>query len=75
MSETNVSLIKRAAIFALGMAILLFSIYTVGMSAAYMIGYSPMYFDTYSYTTGVAIGGAISGGIGCLLIYIGWRAE
>jgi len=75
MNEPNVTLIKKAAIFALGMAILLFSIYTVVMSAAYVIGYAPMYFDTYSYNMGVALGGAISGGIGCLLIFIGWRAE
>jgi len=75
MSGTKAFPIKGAAIFALGMAILLFSIYTVVMSAAYIIGYSPMYVDTYSYNMGMALGGAISGGIGSLLIFIGWRAE
>ncbi|TFH01903.1 MAG: hypothetical protein E4H14_18130 [Candidatus Thorarchaeota archaeon] len=75
MSGTKEFPIKGAAIFALGMAILLFSIYTVVMSAAYEIGYSPMYVDTYSYNMSMALGGAISGGIGSLLIFIGWRAE
>ena len=75
MSGTKKFPIKGAAIFALGMAILLFSIYTVVMSAAYIIGYSPIYFDTSSYNMNTALGGAISGGIGSLLIFVGWRAE
>jgi hypothetical protein len=77
MSGRKLSLVERAGIFALGMAILLFSIYTVVLSAAYLIAYSPTGFDTYwsSSYWGTALGGAIGGGIGSLLIFIGWRAE
>lgn len=75
MNGTNVSLLKRAVVFALGMSILLLSIYTVVMAAAYEIGYSPMYFDAYSYNSSTSLGGAIGSGIGSLLIFIGWHAE
>ncbi|NHI89070.1 MAG: hypothetical protein EAX87_06070 [Candidatus Thorarchaeota archaeon] len=75
MSGRNIPFIVRAIIFALGMAILLFSVFSVVLSAAYLIAYSPQYIDTNLYI-GVAVqGGAIGSGIGSLLVFIGWHAE
>ena len=75
MSGEDVQLIKRAGIFALGMSILLYSIYSVVLSAAYVIAYAPMYFDHNMYNIGVAISGAMGGFIGSLLIFYGWHAD
>jgi hypothetical protein len=46
VSEERMTLIGRALVFALGMALLLSSVYSVVMSAAYLIAYAPQYFDT-----------------------------
>lgn len=75
MSGRKIPFIVRACIFALGMAILIFSISNVVLSAAYLIAYSPQYLDTNMYIGMAVQGGAIVGGIGSLLIFIGWHAD
>jgi hypothetical protein len=75
MSGSVGSLLKRSVVFTLGMILLLLSIYTVIMSAAYEIGVSPMYFDYQSYNWNTTFGKAIVGGIGSLLVFIGWHVE
>lgn len=75
MEEKKTSLIVRAAFFAVGMGILLFSIFTVALSAAYEIAYAPVYFDTTMYNMAGAIGGAMGSGFGSLLIFIGWHSK
>ena len=75
MSGRKIPFIVRASIFALGMAILLFSVFNVVLSAAYLIAYSPQYMDTNLYIGMAVQGGAIGSGIGSLLIFIGWHAE
>ena len=75
MSRGDAQLVKRAGIFALGMSILLYSIYSVVLSAAYVIAYAPMYFDHSMYNIGVALSGAMGGFLGSLLIFLGWHEE
>ena len=75
MSGEDAHLLKRAGIFALGMSILLYSIYTVVLSAAYVVAIDTMYFDPNMYNIGVALTGAMGGFIGSLLVFYGWHTE
>ncbi len=75
MSGEDAQLLKRAGIFALGMAILLLSVYSVVAAAVYVIAVSPMYMDILGYLMGMAFTSAIGSFIGSLLVFYGWHTE
>ncbi|MFW9913926.1 MAG: hypothetical protein ACFFEU_15710 [Candidatus Thorarchaeota archaeon] len=75
MGEIKLSMLVRAGLFAIGMAMILVAFSNIMMSAAYLTVHGLMGFDYGIFSQGVAIVNAIIAFIGSLLVFLGWNAE